>query len=410
MKLLILTQYFPPETGAAQNRLAAVVQELGRLGHRVEVVTGMPNYPSARIFPDYRGAFYRFELWEGVPVHRVWLYPSLGAGLKRLLNYVSFSACSLWGLLKSTKPDYIFVESPPLLTCIPAFIASRLWGVPYIFNVADLWPDSARELGLIGDGLLLRAAQVLERWAYEKAAYVNAVTEGIRARLITKGVPAQKLLFLPNGVDTRLIQPRPPDQLLKDSLRLDGKKLVLYAGTHSYANALEHVLSAAVLLTGDRDIHFLFIGDGSEKIHLVRLAQDLRLRNVTFLDPVPFRELSRFMSVAACGLVTLRDTPLFEGARPSKMLTVMASAKPVIFAGKGECARLVEEARAGIVVPPDQPQALAEAVHSVVHDPVLGEQLGHSGRSYVEQKFDWSTLVKSWLRDLAESCADNRSR
>jgi glycosyltransferase involved in cell wall biosynthesis len=261
-------------------------------------------------------------------------------------------------------------------------------------------------LGLIGDGLFLRTAQVLERWAYDKAAYVNAVTEGILARLITKGVPAQKLLFLPNGVDCSLIRPEPPDQLLKASLGLDGKKVALYAGGHGYASGLEQVLSAALLLMEDGDIHFLFIGDGSEKARLVRLAQDLRLRNVTFLDPVPFREISRFMSIADCGLVTLKDSPANDGVRPSKTLAVMASAKPAIFAGKGEGARLVEEARAGIVVPSEQPQALADAVHRVVHNPVLGEQLGRSGRWYVEEKFDWSTLVKSWVKGLAESCAD----
>ncbi len=407
MRFLILTQYFAPEIGASQARLAAIVRELVRLGHAVEVVTAMPNYPGGHIFPEYRKTFYRFELWEGVPVHRVWLYASVGAGFKRLLNYASFSVICLWGLMKSKKPDYIFIESPPLFTCLPGFIASRLWGVPFIFNVADLWPDSVRELGIMRDGLLMRAAEALEHWTYHKAAYINAVTEGIRAKLIGKGVAAHKLLFLPNGVDTDLIKPSPPDHVLKNRLGLEGKRVVLYAGNHGYGFALEHVLRAARLLTGERDIHFLFIGDGSEKIRLVKLAQEFNLRNVTFLKPVPFQEISGFMSTAHCGLVSLRDIPLCEGARPSKTFAVMAAGKPVVFAGKGECARLVEEARAGIVVPPENPQALAEAVYALFNNAALAEELGRNGRRYAEEKLNWSTLIGSWLNDLAESSVKN---
>jgi putative colanic acid biosynthesis glycosyltransferase WcaI len=408
MRLLILTQYFAPEIGAPQARLVAIARELIRRGHGVEVVTALPNYPGGQILAAYRRTVYRFEFWEGIPVHRVWLYASTGAGFKRLLNYFSFSFMSLWGLMRCQRPDYIFVECPPLSLSIPGFIASRLWGVPFIFNVADLWPDSARELGLLRDGFMLRAAEALERWTYRNAAYINAVTEGIWAKLLAKGVPAAKLLFLPNGMDTDLITPASPDRVLSNRLGLEGKKIVLYAGNHSYAFALEHVLQAARLLMEEAHIHFLFVGDGSEKGRLIKLAQGLSLRNVTFLDPVPFEKISRLLSTAHCGVVTLRNIALCEGARPTKAFAVMAAAKPVVFAGKGECARLIQEAKAGIVVPPENAQALADAVHRLVRNPALAEELGRNGRRYVEEKLRWSRLIGSWLKDmnLAESSAN----
>src|SRR5205807_9750314 len=163
VRFLILTQYFPPEHGAPQVRLAAFARELRRLGHEVEVATAMPNYPTGEIFDGYRKAFYLREDWEGVPVHRVWLYASMGAGFKRLVNYGSFTATSLLALWRARRPDYLFVESPPLFLSLPAILAATVWRVPVIFNVADLWPDSVRELGIMKDGPILRAAERLER-------------------------------------------------------------------------------------------------------------------------------------------------------------------------------------------------------------------------------------------------------
>ena len=197
MRMLILTQFFAPETGAPQTRLGALARELIRLGHEAEVVTAMPNYPAGRIFSAYRGRFYCREDWGGIAIHRVWVHASMGKGAGRLLNYLSFAATSLYALIKSKRPDYIFVESPPLFLAIPAILMARLWRVATILNVADLWPDSVRQLGILKPGIILRAAERLERWAYRRADFVNAVTEGIARTLIEdKSVPGHKLLRL----------------------------------------------------------------------------------------------------------------------------------------------------------------------------------------------------------------------
>ena len=403
MRILILTQYFPPEVGASQVRLSAFARELKRLGHEVEVVTGLPNHPTGRIFPEYRGRFYVREEWEGIPVHRVWLYPSTGAGLKRILNYLSFALTSLWGLLRAQRPEYIFVESPPLFLSLPAWLASRLWRAPFIFNVADLWPDSVRELGLMSNRILLWVAEWLETWSYKRASYVTAVTEGIRDTLINKKhVPPSKVLFLPNGVDVSLFKPGEANPTLLQDLGLsENAKVVLYAGTHGYAHGLETAVKAAKHVQDSLPgVVFLFVGGGSEKENIIAYAEQLQCRNTIFLESVSPERLSEFYRATFAGLSVLRNSPLFEGTRPVKILSAMAAGKPIIYSGAGEGARLVEEARAGLVVPPEDPGALAEAVRKLAENPQLAEELGRNGRRYVEENLSWSALVRDWQLQL----------
>jgi len=401
MKFLILTLYFPPEIGAAPTRLDAMARELVKLGHEVEVVTGMPNYPQGKIFPAYRGNFYRHEVRDGVVIHRVWLYPSVGRGMSRLLNYLSFSATCLYGLFRSKKPDYLFVESPPLTLSGPGYVYTRFRQVPLILNVADLWPDTLVEMDLLKPGLALRLLYGLERSAYASAACVNAVTEGLRHSIVTqKEVPAEKVLFLPNGVDTELHRPRRPDPELKRKLALDGKKVILYSGTLGRAHGLDNVLEAAKLLEAQENIHFLFLGDGSERPALEEMKDRLQLRNVSFHDAVPMDELAPFQSIADCGLVSLRNLPIFDGARPSKMFPLLASGKPLLFCGNGEGAALVKRAKAGIVVPPGDAPALAAAVSQLLGNNDYLEELGANGRRFVEEHHEWSKLVSAWIHEL----------
>jgi glycosyltransferase involved in cell wall biosynthesis len=410
MTFLILTLYYPPEIGAAPTRIDAMTRELAKLGHNVEVVTGMPNYPHGRILPGYRGSFYRKEVRDGVMIHRVWLYPTTGRGLGRLLNYLSFSLFSLFGLLRARKPDYLFVESPPLTLSGPGILYAKLRRVPLIFNVADLWPDTLVEMRLLRPGTTLNLLYRLERWAYRKATFVNAVTEGLRESLLKdKGITPEKILFLPNGVDTERHKPRNPDETLKQKLGISGKKVILYSGTLGRAHGLENVLEAAKLLENEADIHFLFLGDGSERPTLEEMKRRLQLNNVTFHDAVPIEQLAPFQSVAECGLVSLRDLPIFEGARPSKMFPLLAAGKPLIFCGRGEGARLLEKARAGIVVPPGDPQALAKAIPQLLRNPRLLHEFAANGRQFVEEHYEWRRLVGRWLQEL-EQTATNSAR
>lgn len=403
MKFLVLTQYFAPEIGASQVRLASFCRELAAAGHDVEVVTAMPHHPAGKIFPDYRGNFYLIEEWEGLRVHRVWLYASNRSNLRRLLTYASFCLTSLFGLARAKKPDYIFVDSPPLFLGVPGWIAAKLWRVPLIFNVADLWPDSVRDLGVMNDGPLVTFAYRLERWIYRHATAVTAVTEGIRESLLgRKGLPPEKVLFLPNGVDTTLFRPSPPNERLKKSLGLAGKNIVLYAGNHGYAGAVEQVLYAAHELRDNPCIHFLLIGEGPEKQKLKELASTLALTNVTFHDQVPLQAMPPYVSISDAAVVTLRKSQVMAGARPAKSFVMMAGGKPIVLAAEGEAARLIETAGAGVVVPPEDYQALAREIRALLQDETRASQMGMNGRRFVVANFQWSSLVRNWIAQLSK--------
>jgi glycosyltransferase involved in cell wall biosynthesis len=318
-----------------------------------------------------------------------------------MLTYGSFTLTSLYGLWRSKKPDYIFVESPPLFLSFTAFFAGLFWRAPFIFNVADLWPDVIVDGGFMKEGFILNCLRGVERWSYRRAAYVNSVTDWIvKVLREKKSVPEGKLFFLPNGADTSQFFPRPPDEQLQNSLGLGGKQIVLWAGTLGYAHGLEKVLQAAKLVESQSSLHFLFVGDGSAREDLIRLQHQLQLKNVTFRDPVPLSQVPAYFSIALCGLASLVDIPTYEGARPSKLFPVLASAKPLLFVGKGEAARLVERSEGGIVVPPGDPQLIVEAVTRLAQNPALCAELGENGRRFVETNLQWSTLVANWLNQL----------
>ncbi len=401
MRFLVLSQYFSPEVGATQVRLSSICRELVRAGHQVDVVTGMPHHPAGKIFPGYRRRFYSREFQEGVRVRRTWLYAASGSGWRRILGYFSFMLTCLFSIALIRKPDYIFVDSPPLFLGVPGWLASVYWKCPFIFNVADLWPDSVLDLGVMKEGLFPRAAFSLEQWIYKRARFITAVTRGIHDALLDrKNVPAAKILFLPNGVYSSIIQPLPADESLRKQLGLAGKRIAIYAGNHGYAAGAEQILRAAKLLVTHPKLHFLFVGDGPDKPRLQRMAADLQLRNTTFVDSVPFRRLPSYLSIADIALITLRKTGVTRGARPAKTFVMMAAAKPIILAAEGEAEELIESSHAGVVVPPDEPQQFAAAILAMHENAEAARQMGLRGRAFVRENFEWSILVGDWLNQL----------
>lgn len=404
MRVLVLTQYYPPEIGAPQTRLAAFARELIRRGHEVEVVTAMPHHLLGRTYAGYRKSFYMREEVGGVTVHRTWVYAATGTGLPRIANYLSFTATSLYGLSRAARPDVVFVESPPLFLSIPGWLAAMAFRAKLIFNVADLWPDSVRELGVMDDGWMIRVAEALESWTYRRADIVNAVTVGIDHVLRSKkGVPSEKLRFLPNGIDIEAFAPRPPDERLRAMLKLDARPVFIYAGTHGIAQGLENVLDAAALVA-DRAV-VLFVGSGPTKGSLIARAKARGIDNVRFIDPVPIEEMPRYFSLAYASIVPLVRSDLMRGARPSKIFPALASGVPVVYSGEGEGARLVEDAGAGIAVPPEDPASLAGAMRRLCDDPALRESLATHARTLAVDRFGWSMIVGRWLNSLPEAQA-----
>jgi colanic acid biosynthesis glycosyl transferase WcaI len=403
LKFVLLTQCYPPEIGGAQVLLGSVAAELKRRGHEVRVVTALPNYPTGKIFPSYRGRLFLREDLDGIPVFRTWIYAVQSAGLlPRLANYFSFCITSLVSFRWMGRPDVIFVDSPPLFLCLTALLLARLKGARWVMNVSDLWPDAVADSGLVQSGLLLRIARRLESFLYRSADYVSSVTEGIRKILLEeKGVPRTKLLFLPIGVDTALFQPAPADQVLLEQLKLMGKSVFTYAGRVGHSQGLSLVIKAANQLRSRKDIAFVFLGDGPVKEQLRRESAQLGLTNVFFMDPVPLSEMPRWWSITRGALVTLKDQPIHFSARPSKSLPAMASGVPVIFSGVGEMARIISDANAGLVVPPEQVEPLVQSILRLADDPALARELGLNGRQLCEQEFSWRRVLQSWLNEMS---------
>ena len=242
----------------------------------------------------------------------------------------------------------------------------------------------------------------MERFIYKKSTFICAVTDGIKEKLLhEKKVPDQKLLFLPNGVDTNMFYPRPYDEVFARELGFENRKIILYAGTLGYAQGLDVMINAMASISHELpEVLMVFIGSGSDRERLENVSRNLKLKNVVFMDPRPPEYVARLYSIAYAGFASLLNIPLFNGARPSKVFPIMGSAKPVLYSGKGEGARLINSAGAGIVVEPENSEALADAVKEMVSKPDKASLMGHNGRVYVEKNLSWQFLIQRWLGQL----------
>ena len=396
-RFLILTQHFPPEVGAAQTRLHAFAKQLQAHGHEVRVVTALPNYPRGEVFPEYRNMRVVREQIDGLHVTRTWIRPATGRNvLKRLLGYWSFAISSLPACMREPKPDFIFVESPPLFLGITAYVCSRLRRVRFILNVADVWPGSARELGIVRSRLLLWFGERLERFLYRTAYRVTVQTNGVRS-YIGAIVGVAKVMVFYNGVDTSEFLPRETASVPWVGPR---ESAFLFAGTLGYAHCWDVILEAAELLRSRSDIVFLLVGDGPEKARLVEQSQNKSLENIRFVERRPVSEMPVLFASCRATVIPLRRGELLKTTRPSKVFPALACESPVIFGGEGETAQLLLENRCGIVVPPEDGPAFAEAVVRLADHPEEARALGRRGRALVEREYGWDTLVQAWLNQL----------
>jgi colanic acid biosynthesis glycosyl transferase WcaI len=397
MRFLLITQYFPPEVGAPQVRLSALTRQLSRRGHDVIVVTAMPNYPAGVVQPEYRHRRLVREEVDGIPVIRTWIYAATGPSVvRRMASYLSFCATSLLGCMLAPRPDYILVESPPLFLGGTAFLAGKLRRAPFVMIVSDLWPASARDLGIITNRRALSLAKRLELFLYQSAYRVAGVTHGI-CDTIAECVGPAKVMFLPNGVDTALFR---PCNGTSSGLLRPGEIGFVYAGTHGYAQGLNVILDAAELLIDMPEVVFLLVGDGPEKAALREAARARGLPNVRFVDPRPSSAMPVVFSEARASIVPLLNRPLFRSARPSKIFPSLACGTPVIYAGEGEAAELIEGGEVGLVVPPECPADLAEAVRRMAVDKALAAKMGAAGRRLVERDYGWAAIAERWLAEL----------
>jgi colanic acid biosynthesis glycosyl transferase WcaI len=400
VRVLLLTHYYPPELGAAPARIAALARGLSERGVEVTVHTGFPHYPSGTVPPPYRNRLLAVEHDGPVRVVRSLVYPTPNRGFaRRLADHAVFAAGAL-----ATSPtvgalDVVLAESPPLFTAAAGAAYARLKRAALALNVSDLWPESAIELGALrADGPAAAAARALARLCYRQSALITAPTTGIVAALSRSAESAGKALQVPPAVDLERfasvpeLAPRPGAPLR-----------VLYAGTLGIAQGLTTLLEAAAL-AGPEVLELTIAGEGPEGGRLRRQLAARSLPHVRLAGGVSPEEIPALYGCADAGVVPLRDLPVFAGALPTKLFEVLAAGRPAILAARGEAAELLASARAGVVVPPEDPRALAEAFRRLRNAPQEALQMGARGRECA-RRYGRGAVVEQWHELLTELAA-----
>jgi glycosyltransferase involved in cell wall biosynthesis len=409
MRIVYLCHYFVPEISAPSARLYEMSRAWVERGHEVTVITGFPNHPTGVIPREYRGKLWTTETLDGIRVLRNWLYATPNEGfVRKSFSHVTFMVTSvLFGLPRLGPADVIIASSPTFFAVFSAYAISRLRRIPFIFEVRDLWPAVFVDLGVIHNQAVIRLLENGEMFLYRKAAKVVTVTDAFTETLVARGLPPAKVVKITNGADLEFFRPAAPgaDNPKKAE---PGKFTVLYLGAHGISHGLDSILRAADRLRDQPAIEFLLVGEGAEKKNLLALKDELKLGNVRFVPGQAKAEVLEHYQTADVGLVPLRDVPLFSGFIPSKMFELMACGVPIIGSVRGEPANILEKSGAAVLVPPEDPAALAEAILALRRDPERRKQMSLAGRAFVEAHYDRRKLAAQYEAILTEVVKDKK--
>lgn len=410
MRILYINQYFPPEIEPSATKVHEVGRELAKTGHQVTVVTGFPNYPSGSIPPAYRGKLVQTEMWDGIRVLRTALFPaSTSRFLLRMLNHLSFMVSSSLRSLGSGSCDVVICSSPPLEIALAGVFISWLKRKPLVLEIRDLWPDEVIQLNLLQGRVQIAVAKWIERLAYRQANRVVPVSPRFVPYLLGEGMPEQKIRVIINGTDIDLF--RPPDtvnlppashELDQEATRPIDKFVAIYAGTVGLTQHIETVLEAAQLLQEHEDICFILAGDGKEKPKLLEKQRQLGLANVQFLPIQPRKKIAAMIANADVCLIHTANEMIHTRIIPAKLFDYMAAGRPVVVGASGQARALVEQAQAGIAVPPEDAQGMAEAILRLYNNSKLRARLGANGRKYAEENFSRQIIARKYVQLIEE--------
>lgn len=405
----MITQWYDPERGAAAVP-GTISRSLARRGHEVEVVTGVPNYPSGKLHPGYSLRLYQRETINGITVHRAPLYPSHDSHpLRRAANFLSFAgAASAVALRRLGAADVLLVHSSPATAAIPALVVQALRRKPFVVHIQDLWPQSVLSSGFLNEARSSSIERILQRFCdtvYRHADAIAVTAPGMVDLVAARGIDPRKITFVPNWADEAAFRATPRDPELALTLGMDRPFTVMYAGNFGEFQALDVLIEAAALLKDQADIGFALVGGGVEEARLRSMVVDRGLRNVTFVGPQPFDRMAAILALGDVQIVSLTDQPLFRTTLPSKLQGVLAAGRPVIGALTGDAADMLRGSGAGPVVTPGSASGLARAIRTAFESSPDGLRArGKAGRSYYLKNFS-EQVAGDKLSGLLEQAA-----
>lgn len=399
--------------GAPAARAVELARHWVKMGQDVTVLTGFPNHPTGFVPPEWRSRMRRCvyrETVDGVKVVRTWLLPFPNRkAYERMLNYSSFCVSAALSGLSIERPDVVIATSPQLLVGLSGWWISRWKRSPLVFEVRDLWPESLAAVGAGAEGSVLhRTLGAVAGFLYRKASQIAVVTPAFQTHLIQHwAIPAKKLSIVENGVETDLFSPANVDSNLRKELGAEGRFLVCYVGTMGMAHALDTVIEAAKQLrTVFPEAMLLLVGEGADKERIRALAESEGLSNLRFVDQQARERIPAFINASDVCLVLLKKTELFKTVIPTKMLEFMSCGRPVILGVDGQARQIVEDAQGGIVIEPENADALVSAIQRLADDPKLRQQLGDSGRAYIVERYSRRKTAELYLDVLRSVLAE----
>lgn len=398
MHILFVSNYFPPEVNAPATRLYEHARQWVADGHTVDVLTAVPNFPEGEVYEGYENTLTR-DVVDGINVTRVPMYVTPNEGtLRRTLSYLSFMCSAVWFVQPDRSPDVVVATSPQFFAAVGGYWIARRLGVPYVMEVRDLWPESVVAVGAMDRNLIIRFFERIEAFLYRKAAGVVVVTDAFKRAIGEKGISEEKIHVLKNGADLDTwTQPLDTDRVeqLRAQYDLNDKFVVSYIGTIGMAHRVDIMLEAA-RQCDDPDIVFAVVGAGARWADLQRQQESLRLPNVRLIGKVPKEDVPYLLELSHASLVHLKASPLFKTVIPSKMFEAMATRTPIIMGVEGEAREILEEAGAGIFMPPEDAGALVEVAKQLKGDPKLHAEIGDSGYHHVHEYYNRTTLARRY--------------
>ena len=408
MHILFLSNYFPPEVNAPATRLHEHARQWVADGHAVDVLTSVPNFPEGEVYDGYENRLTE-ETRDGIRATRVPMYASSNEGvIGRVLSYLSFMLSACWYAGRVPTPDVVVATSPQFFAALAGFWVSWTKGVPFVLEIRDLWPESVVAVGAMDRNLVIRFFEWIERVLYREADHIVVVTDAFKDAIAEKGIARDKISVIKNGIETDWWE-RPLDEERLATLRrehdLQGKFVASYIGTIGMAHRADVLLKAAQRCE-DPDIVFMVVGTGAKRDELAARQEEEQLDNFRLVDKVPKETVPYLLALTDTGVVHLRDNPLFETVIPSKIFEAMATRTPIVLGVRGEARQIVEEAGAGIPIPPEDPEALVEAVRRLKEHPALHEEMAENAYDHVRAYYDRTGLARNYaalLERVAEA-------